>query len=67
MTTTVDNDKLILMAHKTDGVTGVTYYVTNLPSWWEMLLICGAYSVMAMTVFYTGLWIASRFYLTKEK
>ena len=55
------NEKITVMAHKTDGKESVVYYVTNLPEWWEFMLLFSAYAVIAMTVFYTGLWIASRF------
>jgi len=58
---TLMDDKLTIMAHKTDGKDSVVYYVTNLPEWWEFALIFSGYSVIAMTVFYIGLWIASRY------
>lgn len=55
------NERIIVMAHKTDGKESVVYYVTNLPEWWEFMLLFSAYAIIAMTVFYTGLWIASKF------
>ena len=54
-------DRVTIMAHKTDGVDAVVYYVTNLPEWWEFAMIFSVYAVIAMTVFYSGLWIASKF------
>ena len=54
-------DRVTIMAHKTDGENSVVYYVTNLPEWWECALIFGLYAVIAMAVFYAGLWIASRY------
>ena len=54
------SDRITVMAHKTDGKESVVYYVTNLPEWWEFMLLFSAYSVIAMTVFYTGLWIAGK-------
>ena len=61
------DDKLTIMAHKTDGEDSVIYYVTNLPEWWEFALIFGLYAVTAMTVFYAGLWIASRYMSPRGK
>ena len=55
------NEKLTIMVHKTNGDESVVYYLTNLPEWWEFALIFGLYAVIAMTVFYAGLWIASRY------
>ena len=55
------NEKLTIMVHKTNGEESVVYYLTNLPEWWECVLIFGLYAVIAMTVFYAGLWIASRY------
>jgi len=55
------SDRITVMAHKTDGKDSVVYYVTNLPEWWEFMLLFSAYAVIAMTVFYTGLWIASKY------
>ncbi len=55
------NDKLTIMAHKTDGKDSVVYYVTNLPEWWECALIFSGYCIIAMAVFYIGLLIASKF------
>ena len=55
------------MVHKTDGEESVIYYVSNLPEWWECVLIFGLYAVTAMTVFYVGLWVASRFMSPSRK
>ena len=55
------DERITVMAHKTDGKESVVYYVTNLPEWWEFMLLFSAYAVIAMTVFYTGLWIASKY------
>ena len=60
-------DKITIMAHKTNGKESVMYYATNLPEWWELVAILFVSCVVAMTVFYIGLWIASKFYLRKEK
>ena len=61
------NEKLTIMVHKTDGEESVIYYVSNLPEWWEFALIFGLYAVTAMTVFYVGLWIASRYMAPSRK
>ena len=58
---TIMDEKLTIMVHKTDGENSVVYYVSNLREWWECALIFGLYAVTAMTVFYAGLWIASRY------
>jgi len=55
------DEKITIMAQKTSGKDSVVYYVSNLPEWWECALIFGLYSVIAMAVFYTGLWIVSRY------
>jgi len=60
-------DKLTIMVHKTDGEESVIYYVSNLPELWECVLIFGLYAVTAMTVFYVGLWVASRFMSPSRK
>ena len=61
------NEKLTIMVHKTNGDESVVYYLTNLPEWWECVLIFGLYAVTAMTVFYAGLWIASRYMSPSSK
>tara|TARA_Y100001951_G_scaffold17488_1_gene12874 strand:+ start:141 stop:341 length:201 start_codon:yes stop_codon:yes gene_type:complete len=53
--------KVTIMAHKTNGKESVIYYITDLPEWWEFALVFTGYSIIAMTVFYAGLWIASRY------
>ena len=60
-------DKITIMAHKTNGKESVMYYATNLPEWWELVAIFFVSCVVAMTVFYIGVGIASKFYLRKEK
>jgi hypothetical protein len=55
------DDKLTIIFHKTDGKESVVYYVSNLPEWWQCGLIFIGYSVIAMAVFYAGLWVASRY------
>ena len=64
---TIMDEKLTIMVHKTDGEDSVIYYVTNLPEWWEFALIFTGYSIIAMTVFYVGLWIASRYMSPSRK
>ena len=64
---TIMDEKLTIMVHKTDGEESVIYYVSNLPEWWEFALIFGLYAVTAMTVFYVGLWVASRFMSPSRK
>ena len=64
---TIMDEKLTIMVHKTDGQNSVVYYVSNLPEWWELALIFGLYAVTAMAVFYTGLWIASRYMAPSRK
>lgn len=53
-------DKLIIIIHTQQGVVSQTYYVTNLPTWYELLGIFSLYAVIAMTTFYTGLWIVGK-------
>ena len=64
---TIMDEKLTIMVHKTDGENSVVYYVTNQTEWWECALIFGLYGVTAMAVFYTGLWIASRYMAPSRK
>jgi hypothetical protein len=54
-------DKLTIIIHSQQGVVSQTYYVTNLPTWYELLGIFSIYAVVAMTIFYTGLWIAGKY------
>ena len=64
---TIMDEKLTIMVHKTDGQNSVVYYVSNLPEGWEWVLIFGLYAVTAMTLFYVGLWIASRYMSPSRK
>jgi hypothetical protein len=43
------------------GTQSTTYSVSNLPDWYDMLGIFAIYGVVAMTIFYSGLWIASKY------
>jgi len=54
-------DKLTIIIHSQQGVVSQTYYVTNLPTWYELLGIFSIYAVVAMTIFYIGLWIAGKY------
>ncbi len=53
-------DKLTIIIHSQQGVVSQTYYVTNLPTWYELLGIFSLYAVIAMVTFYTGLWIVGK-------
>ena len=64
---TIMDEKLTIMVHKTDGQNTVEYYVSNLPECWECAIIFGLYAVTGMAVFYTGLWIASRYMAPSRK
>jgi hypothetical protein len=55
------DDKLTIMLRIKQGPHETTYYITNIPSWYELLGIFSLYCVVAMSVFYVGLWIASRY------
>ena len=59
---TCDNsDKLTLLLNIRQGTQSTTYSISNLPDWYDMLGIFAIYGIVAMTIFYTGLWIASRY------
>ena len=64
---TIMDEKVTIMVHKTNGEDSVVYYLTNLPSWGEVALMFASYSIIAMAVFYTGLWIASRYMAPSRK
>ena len=64
---TIMDEKVTIMVHKTNGEDSVVYYLTNLPSWGEVALMFASYSIIAMAVFYTGLWIASRYMSPRSK
>ena len=55
------SDKLTLLLNIKQGTQSTTYSVSNLPAWYEMLGIFSLYCIIAMSVFYAGLWIASRY------
>jgi hypothetical protein len=55
------DDKLTIMLRIKQGPHETTYYVTNIPNWYEFLGVFSLYCIIAMSVFYTGLWIASRY------
>tara|TARA_R100000458_G_C8093074_1_gene122952 strand:+ start:331 stop:507 length:177 start_codon:yes stop_codon:yes gene_type:complete len=57
----MDNDKMVIIIHTQQGVVSQTYYVTNLPAWYEFLGIFSLYAIVAMTIFYTGLWIVGKY------
>ena len=56
-----ENDKLTILLNIRQGTQSTTYSVSNLPDWYDMLGIFAIYGIVAMTIFYSGLWIASRF------
>ncbi len=55
------SDKLIILLQIRQGTQSTTYSVSNVPNWYDMLGIFAIYGVVAMTIFYAGLWIASRY------
>tara|TARA_B100000953_G_scaffold283154_1_gene261914 strand:- start:415 stop:624 length:210 start_codon:yes stop_codon:yes gene_type:complete len=55
------NDRLTILLNIKQGTQSTTYSVSNLPAWYEMLGIFSLYCIIAMSVFYAGLWIASRY------
>ena len=57
----MDNDKMVIIIHTQQGVISQTYYVTNLPALYEFLGIFSLYAIVAMTIFYTGLWIVGKY------
>ena len=56
-----ENDKLTILLNIRQGTQSTTYSVSNLPDWYDMLDIFAIYGVVAMTIFYSGLWIASKY------
>ena len=56
-----NNDKLTLLLNIRQGTQSTTYSVSNLPDWYDILGIFAIYGIVAMTIFYAGLWIASRY------
>ena len=55
------SDKLTILLNIRQGTQSTTYSVSNLPDWYDMLGIFAIYGVVAMTIFYSGLWIASKY------
>ena len=56
-----NSDKLTLILNIRQGTQSTTYSVSNLPDWYDMLGIFAIYGNVAMTIFYSGLWIASKY------
>ena len=56
-----NSDKLTLLLNIRQGTQSNTYSVSNLPDWYDMLGIFAIYGIVAMTIFYIGLWIGSRY------
>ena len=56
-----ENDKLTILLNIRQGTQSTTYSVSNLPDWYDMLDIFAIYGIVAMTIFYSGLWIASKY------
>ena len=56
-----NNDKLTILLNIRQGTQSTTYSVSNLPDWYDILGIFAIYGIVAMTIFYAGLWIASRY------
>ena len=55
------NDRLTILLNIKQGTQSTTYSVSNLPAWYEMLGIFTLYCIVAISMFYAGLWIASRY------
>ena len=56
-----NSDKLTLLLNIRQGTQSTTYSISNLPDWYDMLGIFAIYGIVAMTIFYIGLWIGSRY------
>ena len=56
-----NSDKLTLLLNIRQGTQSTTYSVSNLPDWYEILGIFALYGIVAMLIFYIGLWIGSRY------
>ena len=56
-----NNDKLTLLLNIRQGIQSTTYSVSNLPDWYDILGIFAIYCIVAMTIFYVGLWIGSKY------
>ena len=55
------SDKLTLLLNIKQGTQSTTYSVSNLPDWYDMLGIFALYGIVAILIFYIGLWIGSRY------
>ena len=56
-----NSDKLTLLLNIRQGTQSTTYSVTNLPDWYDILVIFSIYGIVGMAIFYAGLWIGSRY------
>ena len=56
-----NSDKLTLILNIRQGTQSTTYSVSNLPDWYDILAIFAIYGIVAMVIFYAGLWIGSRY------
>ena len=56
-----NDDKLTLLMQIRQGTQSTTYSVSNLPDWYDMLAIFAIYGIVAMVIFYAGLWIGIRY------
>jgi|TARA_Y100000296_G_scaffold21838_1_gene25847 hypothetical protein len=56
-----DSSKLTLLLNIKQGTQSTTYSVSNLPDWYDMLGIFALYGIVAILIFYIGLWIGSRY------
>ena len=56
-----NSDKLTLILNIRQGTQSTTYSVSNLPDWYDMLGIFALYGIVALLIFYIGLWIGSRY------
>ena len=56
-----NNDKLTLLLNIRQGIQSTTYSVSTLPDWYDILGIFAIYCIVAMTIFYVGLWIGSKY------
>ena len=56
-----NSDKLTLLLNIRQGTQSTTYSISNLPDWYDMLGIFAIYGIVAMVIFYAGLWIGSRY------
>ena len=55
------SDKLTLLLYIKQGTQSTTYSISNLPDWYDMLGIFALYGIVAILIFYIGLWIGSRY------